>query len=75
MYAVLVWYVVKEDKNNSQVIDLQMRPPGALGRAVMCIISKGDINGHLVAFRLFGIDFFETQYNAITFSDTAKRRT
>ena len=48
VYAVLVWYVVKEDKNNSQIIDLQMRPPGALAREVMYIISKGDINGNFM---------------------------
>ena len=38
VYAVLVWHVMKEDKNNSQVIDLQMRPPGALAREVIYII-------------------------------------
>ena len=44
VYAVLVWHVIKEDKTNSQVIDLQMRPPGALAKEVMYIISKVYIN-------------------------------
>ena len=72
VYAVLVWHVIKEDKNTSQVIDLQMRPPGALAKEVMYIISKVYINGHLFNRN---IDYIETQYNALTFSDTAKQRT
>ena len=47
MYAVLVWHVIKEDKNNSQIIDIQMRPPGTLAREVMCIITKSYIHGYL----------------------------